>query len=65
MCDTCGSSLHNDEGLEWREFWKAAKDRGWTTRKVENKFNNWIHACPTCDLIEPPSQGAGRQGASG
>lgn len=47
-CDACGEvfeSETDDFGLAWN----AAKTQGWRTKKIGQ---DWIHACPTCEVIE-------------
>ncbi len=44
-CDSCDEVFEGDRGSEWDAVWSAAKDEGWTSRKIANE---WLHGCPKC-----------------
>ena len=44
-CDSCDNVVQGDSDDSFEVVWKAAKDQGWTTRKVAGE---WLHGCATC-----------------
>lgn len=43
-CDSC-DSVYEGTSDEFDSVWAAAKDEGWSVRKINDV---WVHGCPTC-----------------
>lgn len=48
-CDSCDEVFSGDEGEEWGDVWRRAKNDGWTTKSHPplhgEKKGTWTHGC--------------------
>lgn len=44
-CDSCPEVFEGEPGDEFAVVWRAAKNDGWTTRKIANE---WLHGWSRC-----------------
>lgn len=44
-CDSCNSTIEQEDGGSFTDFIFTIKESGW---KVKKLGSNWIHTCPDC-----------------
>lgn len=44
-CDSCDATHDGERGEEFAAVWNAARQEGWTARKIAGE---WLHGCPRC-----------------
>lgn len=44
-CDSCSEVFDGENGEEFSEVWRHAKEEGWRTKKIGEE---WVHGCGKC-----------------